>query len=126
MRDERARILDFVQQGKVTVAEAEDLLDALGPPPKRANGGSDSPARGHHRPLHIRITDTKTGSVKTNIRLPAQGWAFATKLTRTKLGRHLGGLALDDIERAAREGVTGNILESTNEKLGERVEIFFE
>ena len=52
--------------------------------------------------------------------------SLLTKLTRTKLGRRLGGLALHDIERAAREGETGNILDSTNSERGERVEIFFE
>jgi hypothetical protein len=38
----------------------------------------------------------------------------------------MGGLTLHDVQRAAREGATGHIVDLTNEERGERVEIFFE
>ena len=126
MRNERARILELLREGKITVEEAEQLLDALGTAggETAAGGTSAGPTKARH--LHVRVTNTQTGQVKTDIRIPARGWALLTKLTRTKLGRRMGGLALEDIERAAREGATGHVLDSTNEERGERVEIYFD
>ncbi|MCH8849359.1 MAG: hypothetical protein IIC89_00875 [Chloroflexi bacterium] len=127
MRNERARILELLREGKITVEEAEQLLDALGTAgAEAAAGGSTSAGPTKARHLHVRVTNTQTGQVKTDIRIPARGWALLTKLTRTKLGRRMGGLALEDIERAAREGATGHVLDSTNEERGERVEIYFD
>ncbi len=126
MRNERARILDLLREGKITVEEAEQLLDALGAAGGEAAGGGTSAGPSKPRHLHVRVTNIKSGQVKTNIRIPARGWALLTKLTRTKLGRRMGGLALEDIERAAREGSSGPVLDSTNEERGERVEIFFD
>ena len=127
MRNERARILELLREGKITVEEAEQLLDALGPAGGQATAaGSTSAGSTKARHLRVRVTNTQTGQVKTDIRIPARGWALLTKLTRTKLGRRMGGLALEDIERAAREGSTGHVLDSTNEERGERVEIYFD
>ena len=126
MRNERARILDLLRERKITVDEAEQLLDALGPAGGEPAGGGGSARSTKTRRLHVRVTNTHTGQVKTDIRIPARGWALLTKLTRTKLGRRMGGLALEDIERAAREGATGHVLDSTNEERGERVEIYFD
>lgn len=134
MLEERTRILELLRDGKITVDEAEELLDALGPAgergdafgPARPPGTPPPPGATRPRRLCIRITDLRTGRVKTNIRLPARGWALLSKLTRTKLGRRMSGLALQDIQRAAREGATGHIVDITNDDRGERVEIFFE
>jgi hypothetical protein len=123
MPDDRARILELLREGKITVEEAEQLLDALGPP-SRAAGATGGGKR--DRRLCVRITDLRTGKVKTNVRLPPGAWGLLSKLTRTKLGRRLGGHALYDIQRAAREGATGHIVDVTEQDRGERIEIFFE
>ena len=124
MPEERARILELLREGKITVEEAEQLLDALGPARERAepSGG----ARGLPQYFCVRITDTRTGEVKKNVRLPFGAWGFLSKLTRTQIGRHLRGLGLDEIQRAAREGATRHIVDVTDDEGGERVEVFFE
>jgi hypothetical protein len=134
MPDERTRILELLREGKITVDEAEQLLDALGPATGRAEpsggprppGAPPPPGEGLSRHLCIRITDLRTGKVKTNIRLPARGWRLLAKLTRTKLGRRLSGLTMQDVQRAAREGAVGHIVDITNDDRDERVEIFLE
>ncbi len=128
MPEERARILELLREGKITVEEAEQLLDALGPAGERAEPSGEPSTAGRARSgrLCIRITDLRTGTVKTDVRLPSGAWGLLSKLTRTRLGRHIGGLALHDIQRAAREGTAGHIVDVTNEDRGERVEIFFE
>ncbi len=124
MRDERARILELLQEGKIGVDEAEQLLDALGD--VRAASGDDGTASTRNRRLCIRITDLRTGKVKTNVRLPFGAWGLLSKLTRTRIGLHIGGLALHDIQRAARGGSNSRIIELSDDDKGERVEIFFE
>ncbi len=39
---------------------------------------------------------------------------------------HLGSMALHDLQRAARAGVPGHLIDVTNDERGERVEIFFD
>ena len=128
MSEERARILELLREGKITVEEAEQLLDALGPKRERSGteAGPGTGARGHRR-FCVRITDTRTGKVKTNVRLPFGAWGFLSKLSRTKLGRHISGLGLDleEVQRAARQGAT-HLVDVTDEESGERVEVFFE
>ena len=128
MREERARILELLQQGTITVDEAEQLLDALGRAgePREAFGETPSFGGSPSRRLCVRVTDVRSGKVKINVRLPAGAWAMITKLTRTKLGRRMGGLTLHEIQRAARSGSTGHIVDVTNDERGERVEIFLE
>ena len=123
MSEERARILELLREGKITVEEAEQLLDALGP--TREGAEPSTGAAGRPRYFCVRITDPRTGEVKKNVRLPFGAWGFLSKLTRTHIGRHLRGLGLDEIQRAARSG-TSHIVDVTDDEGGERVEVFFE
>ena len=124
MRDERARILELLREGRISVVEAEQLLDALGPAGERAERSSEGEARS--RRLCVRITDTRTGRTKTNIRLPFAAWNLLSKLPRTKLGRHFKGIGLQELHKAARAGSGAHILDVTDDDRGERVEVFFE
>lgn len=129
MREERVRILELLQAGKITVEEAEQLLDALGPAGEQAAPSGEAapaPPQAGSRRLCIRITDLRSGKQKVNVRLPAGAWSLLSKLTRTSLGRRLSGQALYEIQRAARSGSTGHIVDLSNDERGERVEIFFE
>ena len=124
MRDERARILELLQEGKIGVDEAEQLLDALGD--ERAASEDEETARTRNRRLCIRITDLRSGKVKKNVRVPFGAWNLLSKLTRTRLGRHMSGIALHEIQHAARGGSGGRIIDLSDDARGERVEIFFE
>jgi SHOCT-like domain len=133
MPDDRARILEMLQRGKITVDEAERLLDAVGTAGAEAGGpASPPPPPPPRKPrrLVVRITDTRTGKVKTNVRLPFVGWGLLNKLTRSQLGRRLRehGADLDrgELGRAARGDKTGHIVDVTDEESGERVEVLFE
>ena len=67
MDEERRRILEMLEQGKITAAEADELLAALEVPPTQARvgpGGDRAPR------LHIRITDLRSGRVKTDVIIP--------------------------------------------------------
>ena len=127
MPEERARILELLREGKISVDEAEDLLDALGPEAEREPPASDDWLdQGRDRRLCVRITDLKTGRTKVNVRVPAGAWRLLRKLTRTKLGRHVSGIAMHELRRAAQQGSPSHLVDVTDEERGERVEVFFE
>lgn len=120
MDEERRRILEMLEQGKITAAEADELLAALEAPSPEARlgpGGERAPR------LHIRITDLHSGRVKTDVVIP-------TGMLGRKLGRRLGGLLghrpIRGLEEAASVGTRGTIVDVTDERRGERVEIVIE
>ncbi len=126
MSEERARVLELLRAAKITVEEAEQLLDALGPAGGLSEAEGEPATRGRSRRLRVRITDLRTGKIRTDVRLPFGAWRLLGKLTRTKIGRHIGGLALHEIQRAARGRTSGHIVDVTNDDRDERVEVFFE
>ncbi|HUB07510.1 MAG TPA: hypothetical protein VMB50_10940 [Myxococcales bacterium] len=73
MNEERRRILDMLAAGKVTAAEADQLLGALGdgPPPPAATPGGSKPAN----PKYLRVLvegylDDQHPGGKVNVRVP--------------------------------------------------------
>ena len=134
MPAELGRILWTLQEGTTTVAGAGRLLDALGTAGAEAGGpgGTPPPPPPPRKPrrLVVRITDTRSGKVKTNVRLPFVGWGLLNKLTRSQLGRRLRehGLDIDSgaLRRAAQGGAAGHIVDVTDEESGERVEVLIE
>ena len=120
MQEERIRILEMLEKGQITAREAEDLLDALG-----VAAESPTAPREKVRRLCIRITDLRTGKVKTNVNVPLGMWGIVGKMTNRFVRattRHYMG----DIQRAARQGSRGTIVDVSDENRGERVEIFVE
>lgn len=120
MDEERRRILEMLEQGKITAAEADELLVALETPRPEARvgpGGERAPR------LHIRITDLNSGRVKTDVVIP-------TGVLGRKLVRRLGGLIghqpIRGLEEAASAGAKGTIVDVTDDRRGERVEIVIE
>jgi hypothetical protein len=124
VQEERLRILEMVEKGQISAREAEQLLEALGdaagPQRERAAIG------GRMMRLRIRITDLKSGRVKTNINVPLGSWGLVSRLARSRWGRRVAGAYIADIQRAAREGARGHIVDVTDENSGERVEILVE
>ena len=73
MTDDRRRILEMLTQGKITVAEAEQLLTALGNAAKPSMDGS-----GKARFLRVLVQDE---NANVNIRVPLQLLRAGMKLT---------------------------------------------
>jgi hypothetical protein len=127
--EHRLRILEMVEHGKLTAAEAADLLSALGD----ADRERGAARRGRwlrpelEPPLHrarwfrVRVTDQRTGRTRTNVSVPIGMIGFGLGF-----GRRLRGLPgmehVDDLFEAVRSGRRGTIFDVSNEG-GERVEI---
>ena len=131
--DERLRVLSMVQEGKITAEEAVKLLEALEEsaaerrPPKRSyeqvvsGGMSDRPGRW----LQMRVTDTDTGKIRVNVRLPI-GVVKAGLKMGMRFVPEAEGLDAAQLMAAIDEGAVGTVFDMLDSKDGERVEVFIE
>jgi uracil phosphoribosyltransferase len=121
-REERNRILNMVESGQVSAAEAEQLFDALLEEP----AGSPSLAL-QNRTVRIWVTDTATRSRKVNMTatlpvnvLRAGLQALASVVPALRDGR------VETILRSLESGTTGRVMDFQDLEDGKRVEIFIE
>ncbi|MBM4427947.1 MAG: hypothetical protein Q8L87_16270 [Anaerolineales bacterium] len=125
--EERMKILKLIEEGKISAEEGAKLLSALSdasrgiPMPPRPPGAPGGPARW----LRIRVTDTRTGRSKASVQIP-----LALVDAGMKIGAHFApevqGVDMSNVMEALRMGVTGKIIDVTDEEDGEHVEIFVE
>jgi hypothetical protein len=129
---ERLRILQLLEQQKITAAEAADLLAALG---ERAGDGRRrdrqrwlaeelGPPSDRARWFRVRVTDQRTGRMRTNVSVPIGMVGFGLGFARRF--RNIPGVgAVDDLFEAVRTGRRGTIFDVSSEG-GERVEILID
>ena len=122
--EERMKILKMIEEGKLSAEEGTKLLTALSdkrmPTPPRPPGMGGGP-----RWLRIRVTDTRTGRSKASVQIP-----LALVDAGMKIGAHFApeveGVNMSNVMEALRSGVTGKIIDVTDEEDGEHVEIYVE
>ncbi len=119
--DERNRILHLVESGKVTAAEAAQLLDTL--EQKYENAGEQK--RRRNRIVRVRVTNLATNRQKASVTIPVSLINVGLRLG-TRLVPQISGSALEDLLRAIESGATGRLLDLQDLEEGERVEIFAE
>lgn len=129
---ERLRILKLLEQGKITVPEAAELLAALGerapdgrrPDRQRWLAEELPPPSDRARWIRVRVTDARTGQVRTNVTVPIGMVGFGLGFARRF--RNVPGVAVvDEVFEAVRSGRRGTIFDVANEG-GERVEILID
>ena len=122
--EERMKILKMIEEGKLSAEEGTKLLAALserrGPTPPRAPGAPGAP-----RWLRIRVTDIRSGRSKASVQIP-----LALVDAGMKIGAHFApeveGVNMSNVMDAVRSGMTGKIIDVTDEEDGEHVEIYVE
>ena len=121
--EELMKILKMIEEGKLSAEEGTKLLAALNvkrPPSSRASG-----MPGGAKWLRIRVTDTRTGRSKASVQIP-----IALVDAGLKIGAHFApevdGVDMSNVMEALRSGVTGKIIDVTDEEDGEHVEIYVE
>jgi hypothetical protein len=117
--DERNHILYMVETGKVTAAQAAQLLDSLEWEPERSR------ERSRNRMARVRVTNLATNRQKVNVTIPVSLIQVGLRLG-TRLVPQVSGSALEDLLRAIESGATGRLLDLQDLEEGERVEIFAE
>ncbi len=120
-RDERDRILNLIEEGRVTADQAAQLLDAL-------DAESERPAeRARDRMLRVRVTTLNPRQQKINIAATLPLNLIRTSLRLgTQLLPQLSNTALEDLLRAIDSRAAGRLLDLQDLDKGERLEIFVE
>jgi hypothetical protein len=119
--EERMKILKMIEEGKLSAEEGSKLLSALAGA-NRAPGGLTA---GGAKWLRVRVTDVASGRSKATVQIP-----LALMDAGMKIGAHFApeveGVNMDQLMEALRSGMTGKIIDVTDDEDGEHVEIFVE
>jgi hypothetical protein len=123
--EERMKILKMIEDGKISAEEGAKLLAALAEG-RRGPLDSAMPGKpGAPRMLRIRVTDMSSGRSKASVQIP-----LALVDAGMKIGAHFApeveGVDMSNVMDAMRSGVTGKIIDVTDDEDGEHVEIFIE
>ena len=125
INEERMRILQMIQEGKITAEEGAKLLEAMEETDKEPEQIS-LPREG--KSLKVKITEINSGSVKVNLSLPL-GIArfvknFIPPAERMKLEDR--GIDLDSVFANLDLGTLGKLIEVEDEQEGHKIEIWIE
>jgi hypothetical protein len=112
MGEERMKILEMLESGKISAAEAEKLIAAL-----EVSEQAEKPGKAP-RWLRVRVFDKKRDKNKVNVNIPISlakiALKFIPKDAKSKLDKE--GLDVDAILQMVREGVSdGKIVEVDEE-----------
>ncbi|HBG77034.1 MAG TPA: hypothetical protein DDW86_08770 [Clostridiales bacterium] len=130
MREEMKKILQMVEEKKITVEEAEKLLDAMGPEePEPVLLESEEPTDSLNlKGKFLRLRVSEEGEQKVQINLPLSvvevglkigmqvGPKFAPEMEK------LEGIDFNELLEAVKKGATGKLLEVKDD--GDLVEIY--
>jgi hypothetical protein len=119
--EERMKILKMIEEGRISPEDGTRLLAALskGEPRKPAEGSGDA------RWLRIRVTDLASGRLVVNANLPVSLVNVGLRMG-ARFVPEMNGAQMDTIGEALRQGVTGKIMDITDESEGQRIEVYVE
>ncbi|MFN2114504.1 MAG: hypothetical protein ACK2T6_02245 [Anaerolineae bacterium] len=151
---DRVEILRLLEQGEITVAEAEARLGGAPIPPAPADPCEDPPpkpvavrpataaaapyARQEPMPaaaapastaapqwLKIRVTDLGTGRSHVRVNIPLALVRFGLQVGKA-CTPEVAGIDLEELSAALQSGASGKIIEVCDDEDGEHVEIWIE
>ena len=118
--DERNRILNMIESGQITAAQAAELLDTLIPEYEQSS-------KMESRTLRIWMTDMSTNRRKMN--MTATMPVYLVSMSLRMLARVISQLndsTIQNVLRALERGTTGRLLDVQDLEEGKRLEIFVE
>jgi hypothetical protein len=129
------RILELVEQGRISAADAAILIAAL----DAQQGGAGrhnrraQPALPAPRWVRVRVTDTRAGRIRADLSVPLGSVRFGPVVPSTAgpapcpdRGQAARTGGEDAVCAALRAGRRGTILDVSSHEAGERVEIILE
>ena len=119
--DERNRILNMIETGQITAAQAAELLDTISPEYERPSGQIEN------RTVRIWMTDMSTDRRKMNMTatIPVYLVSMSLRLL-ARLVSQLNDSTIHQVIRAIERGTTGRLLDLQDLEEGKRLEIFVE
>jgi polyhydroxyalkanoate synthesis regulator phasin len=119
--EERNRILDMIEMGQITAAQAAQLLDTLVPESEQSQGQMQN------RTVRIWMTDMSTNRRKMNLTATMPIYLISTSLRLlARLVSQLNDGTIQNVIRALEKGTTGPLLDLQDLEEGKRLEIYVE
>src|SRR5215472_15831827 len=121
LTDERNRILNMIEKGQITAAQAAQLLDAL------VDEQEQPVERARNRTMRFWMTDIATNRKKMSVTvtMPINMTGMILRLL-TRTVPQLDDGTLQNLIRAIERGNTGRLLDLQDLEEGKRLEIFVE
>jgi hypothetical protein len=121
--EERMKILQMLEEGKISPDEAATLLRAL-------DGGQRSAPSmpgpsGENRFLRVQVTDTNSGKAKVNVTIP-MGLVGAGLRMAERFAPEFEGFDMEELEELLASGAVGKMVEVRDEEDNELVEVYVE
>jgi len=119
--DERNRILNMIESGQITAAQATQLLDTLLPDYEQSGGQMEN------RTVRVWMTDMSTNRRKMNMTatMPVYLVSMSLRLL-ARLVSQLNDSTIQNVIRAIEKGTTGRLLDVQDLEEGKRLEVFVE
>lgn len=121
--DERLKILQMLEEGKITAEEASNLIRALGKQERKRRPTSTSQTE--PRWLRVRVFEANKDRASVNVNLPINMVNVGLKMG-ARFIPEFEGLDLEELGEALRAGVTGKIIDVVDEEDGSHVEVYIE
>jgi len=121
--DERLKVLQMLEDGKITAEEAADLLRALQGGRRAAPAGTG--LEGKPRFLRIQVTDLDTDTAKVNVTVPYGLVSVGLRMAE-RFAPEFEGIDMEELENLIASGMLGKIVEVIDEEDNERVEVYVE
>ncbi|GIK73693.1 MAG: hypothetical protein BroJett021_26810 [Chloroflexota bacterium] len=124
LSEERRKVLQMVEEGKLSPEDGARLLSALGQadePQEDVASAATPGASMNGRYFRVRVTNVTTGKQKVTVNIPLGLVEFGLRFVpeNDKFDPEM-------LRQAIRDGLTGRIVEVLDDEKGERVEIFIE
>ncbi len=123
--EERMKILKMIEEGKLSAEDGAKLLAALSDGRRGQSAQASARVTGAGRWLRIRVTDVATGRSKASVQIPL-GLIDAGMKIGAHFAPEVEGVDMSNVMEAVRSGMTGKIIDVTDDEDGEHVEIFVE
>lgn len=121
--DERRKVLQMVEEGKLSPEDGARLLSALGQgeEPQAPTTPSTPVGELNGRSLRVRVSNVLTGKQKVAVNIPLGLVDFGLRFVPSN-----DKFDAEALRSAIQSGVTGRIVEVMDDEKGERVEVFIE
>ena len=125
--EERVKILMLIQDGKISASQGVQLLEALQDPDKDKAAGASGQSKMTQgaRWFRVSVTDSDTGKVRVNVRLPVNLITAGVKMG-ARFSPEVEGLDVEQLMVLIKAGEIGKIVDVFDEEDGEHVEVFLE
>lgn len=118
--DERRKVLQMVEEGKLSPEDGARLLAALGQD-EAPEPAPSTPTDANGRTLRVRVSNVITGKQKVAVNIPLGLVDFGLRFVPST-----DKFDAEALRSAIQSGMTGRIVEVMDDEKGERVEVFIE